>query len=129
MKLLTIADTGMNVSEIALGCMRIAKLSDVEIDTLVRTALDGGINFFDHADIYGGGQAEARFAEALDWRGGLREKLFLQTKCGIRKGMLDVSKGTNHDERTVYGQRHPSRLSAAYRDQHQCRASGIAQGD
>ncbi len=92
MKFLNIADTGMHVSEIALGCMRIAKLSDAEIDTLVRTGLDSGINFFDHADIYGGGQAEARFAEALDWRGGLREKLFLQTKCGIRKGMFDFSK-------------------------------------
>jgi predicted oxidoreductase len=92
MKYLNIANTGMQASEIALGCMRIAKMSDKEIDTLVQTALDNGINFFDHADIYGGGKAESRFAEALDWSSDLRERIILQTKCGIRKGMFDFSK-------------------------------------
>lgn len=92
MKHIEIADSGMKVSEIALGCMRIAKMSDKEISTLVHTAIECGINFFDHADIYGGGQSEARFAEALDWSGGLREKIYIQSKCGIRKGMFDFSK-------------------------------------
>ena len=92
MKYLDIADTEMKASEIALGCMRIAQMPDQEISTLVHTAIDNGINFFDHADIYGGGQAEARFAEALDWKSGLRETIILQTKCGIRNGMFDFSK-------------------------------------
>ena len=92
MKYIDIANSGMNVSEIALGCMRISKMSDEEIRTLVDTALESGINFFDHADIYGGGNAESRFAEAVDWSGRLREKIFIQSKCGIRKGMFDFSK-------------------------------------
>lgn len=92
MKYLEIANTDIKASEIALGCMRIAKLTNQEISTLVHTAIDHGINFFDHADVYGGGQAEARFAEALDWSSNLREKIILQTKCGIRKGMFDFSK-------------------------------------
>ncbi len=48
--------------------MRIAEKSDDEIRTLVRTARDAGIDFFDHADIYGGElhRCEERFAEALD---------------------------------------------------------------
>jgi len=92
MKRLQIANTALQVPEIALGCMRIAKMSNTEIRTLVHTAIDAGITFFDHADVYGGGQAEARFAEALDWGNGLREKIMLQTKCGIRKGMFDFSR-------------------------------------
>ncbi len=92
MNYLQIAHTGIEASEIALGCMRIAGLTKKEVSTLVHTAIDQGINFFDHADIYGGGQAEARFAEALDGRSNLREKILLQTKCGIRKGMFDFSK-------------------------------------
>ena len=50
------------------------------------------MNFFDHADVYGGGQSEAKFAEALDMTPRLRETMLLQTKCGIRKGAFDFSK-------------------------------------
>ena len=46
------------VSCIGIGCMRIAGMYGKDVDTLVKTALDEGINFFDHADIYGGGQSE-----------------------------------------------------------------------
>jgi predicted oxidoreductase len=92
MKYLTIAHSNLIVSEIALGCMRISKMTDHEISSLVHTALDEGINFFDHADIYGGGKSEERFSEALDMNPTLREKLILQSKCGIRKGAFDFSK-------------------------------------
>ncbi len=92
MKNIKIPNSDLNVSEIALGCMRISKMSDKEISTLIHTALDEGINFFDHADIYGGGKSEARFSEALDMNPGLREKMILQTKCGIRQGSFDFSK-------------------------------------
>ena len=67
-------------------------MSDKEISTLIHTSLDEGINFFDHADIYGGGKSEARFSEALDMNPSLREKMILQTKCGIRQGSFDFSK-------------------------------------
>ena len=52
---------------------------------MIKTALDCGINFFDHADIYGDGQAEVDFAQAIKDTHIPREKLIVQTKCGIRK--------------------------------------------
>ena len=92
MKYIKVPNTDMNASEISLGCMRIARMTDQEISTLVHTALDEGINFFDHADVYGGGKSEEKFSEALDMNSGLREKMILQSKCGIRKGSFDFSK-------------------------------------
>ena len=92
MKTIHIADTDLNVSEISLGCMRIAGMTNPEISHLIHTALDEGVTFFDHADIYSDGQSEARFAEALDMNASMREKMMLQSKCGIRKGMFDFSK-------------------------------------
>jgi predicted oxidoreductase len=87
-----IAKCDLDASEISLGCMRIADLTNQEIATLIHTALDEGINFFDHADIYGGGQSESKFAEALNMTSSLREKMILQSKCGIRQGSFDFSK-------------------------------------
>jgi predicted oxidoreductase len=87
-----IAKCDLDASEISLGCMRIADLTNREIATLIHTALDEGINFFDHADIYGGGQSESKFAEALNMTSSLREKMILQSKCGIRQGSFDFSK-------------------------------------
>lgn len=92
MKYIKIPNSSMNASEISLGCMRISGMTNQDISTLVHTALDEGINFFDHADIYGGGKSEEKFSEALDMNPGLREKMLLQTKCGIRKGCFDFSK-------------------------------------
>lgn len=92
MKRIKVANSDLNVSEISLGCMRIADMSHQEIATLIHTALDEGIDFFDHADIYGGGQSEEKFSAALDMNPALRERMVLQTKCGIRKGSFDFSK-------------------------------------
>jgi predicted oxidoreductase len=92
MKMLKIAHTDLNVPEIALGCMRIADMSDADIQRLIGTAMDAGVNFFDHADIYADGQAEARFAQALGMNPRVRETMILQTKCGIRRGFFDFSK-------------------------------------
>ena len=50
----------------------------------VQAALDAGITLFDHADIYRSGKAEAVFGEVLAATPGLRERIRLQTKCGIR---------------------------------------------
>ena len=92
MKYIKIANSDINASEISLGCMRISNMPNQEISTLIHTALDEGINFFDHADVYGDGKSEEKFSEALYMNPGLREKVILQTKCGIRKDSFDFSK-------------------------------------
>lgn len=92
MKNVPLAHCDLQASEIALGCMRIHGMSDAEISGLIHTALDAGINFFDHADVYGGGRSESRFAEALGMNAGLRDRMILQTKVGIRDGQFDFSK-------------------------------------
>ncbi len=92
MKSVKLTNCDLDASEISLGCMRISEMTNQEISTLIHTALDEGINFFDHADIYGGGKSEAKFAEALGMTPQLREKMLIQTKCGIRKGSFDFSK-------------------------------------
>lgn len=93
MKQIKIANSDLNASEISLGCMRISDMTNQEISNLIHTALDEGINFFDHADIYGGGKSESKFSEALDMNPRLREQMILQTKCGIiRQGYYDFSK-------------------------------------
>ena len=92
MRNLKLPNNEMNASELSLGCMRISKLTNQEISTLIHTALDEGINFFDHADVYGGGKCEEKFSEALDMNSSLRDKMLLQTKVGIRQGSFDFSK-------------------------------------
>ena len=92
MNTIKIARSDLDASEIALGCMRIASLSNQDIATLIHTALDAGITFFDHADVYGGGKSEEKFAEALDMTPRLRDTMILQSKVGIRKGSFDFSK-------------------------------------
>jgi len=92
MNTIKIARSNLDASEIALGCMRIARLSNQDIATLIHTALDAGITFFDHADVYGGGKSEEKFAEALDMTPRLRDTMILQSKVGIRKGSFDFSK-------------------------------------
>lgn len=80
-----------DVSKIGIGCMRIADMSTQAVDALVRTALDEGINFFDHADIYGGGKSEEVFGALLAADPGLRDKMFIQSKCAIHDGLYDFS--------------------------------------
>jgi predicted oxidoreductase len=92
MKHIKIVNCDLDASEISLGCMRISDLTNHEISILIHTALDEGINFFDHADVYGGGKCEEKFSEALNMNPSLREKMILQTKCGIRQGSFDFSK-------------------------------------
>lgn len=86
MKYYHISGTELEVSSVIMGCMRIFSLTAKEVETLARTAMDQGVNFFDHADIYGGGHCEALFGEALELSGSLREKMLIQSKCGIRHG-------------------------------------------
>lgn len=92
MKNVNIGNGAINASEIALGCMRMDGLSLNKVSTLINTALEAGINYFDHADIYGEGNSESIFADAINMNSNIREKFILQTKCGIRKGYFDFSK-------------------------------------
>lgn len=82
----------INSSAVVMGCMRIGNKSVNEVEKLVFTALENGINFFDHADIYANGESERLFGEVLKLHSDLREKIYIQSKCGIRQGMYDFSK-------------------------------------
>jgi len=92
MNYLTLANGAIVASDISLGCMRINALDAAQAERLVKTAIDCGINFFDHADIYGGGKSEEVFAAAAALTPATRETLYLQSKCGIRGGFFDFSK-------------------------------------
>lgn len=79
------------VSAIAMGCMRLTDAKDAP-ERVIETALDLGIDFFDHADIYGGGRCEELFGTWLAAHPSVRERITIQTKCGIRSGCYDFSK-------------------------------------
>lgn len=91
-KTLTPARTDLRASNVVLGLMRISSLDDDQIRELVSTARDEGINFFDHADIYGGDHGcERRFGDAITFSGSDREQVIIQSKVGIRPGYFDFS--------------------------------------
>jgi predicted oxidoreductase len=93
MRTINLGLSGLRTPVIAVGCMRIDGIDKSEAEVFVKTALDLGANFFDHADVYGGGTCESIFAEAIGMTSAVRERIFLQTKCGIRPGVaFDFSK-------------------------------------
>lgn len=102
----------IKASSIALGCMRISDKPIKQVEELIDTALGEGINFFDHADIYGGGKSEEVFGKVLKKKKDLREKIIIQTKCGIRNGYYDFSK--EHILKSVEGSL--KRLGTGYID-------------
>lgn len=77
---------GITHPAVVQGCMRIGGLSETELLNLIETDISLGINFFDHADIYGGGVCEELFGRVLKNNPALREKIILQSKCGIITG-------------------------------------------
>jgi predicted oxidoreductase len=93
MKTYSIANTPLNVTRIAYGCMGIGggwapgpltERTRKDALAAVSAALDEGIDFFDHADMYGRGRCEEAFSGIWQERPGLRSQVVLQTKCGIR---------------------------------------------
>ena len=93
MKTYRIAQTPFEVTRIAYGCMGIgggwdpgplAAQTRVAGLASVKAALDVGINFFDHADIYARGRCEEAFSGIWKEVPGLRSRIVIQTKCGIR---------------------------------------------
>lgn len=93
MKYYQLPQSDLDTSQIALGCMRITERTQSEIDSLIRGALDLGVNFFDHADIYAGGESENVFGNVIQRETSLREKMLIQSKCSIIPGVCyDMSK-------------------------------------
>ena len=92
MKKIKLGTSSLEVPVVAVGCMRIHSLDKQGAERFVRTSMEQGANFFDHADIYGGGTCEEMFADAVGMNPGIRDGMILQSKCGIRKGMFDFSK-------------------------------------
>ncbi|WP_277053604.1 aldo/keto reductase [Pseudoalteromonas marina] len=82
-----------NVSKLVFGCMGlgggwnkdpITSTHLKQTHECIDNAIEGGINFFDHADIYTFGKAEQVFGQALSERPELREHIYIQSKCGIK---------------------------------------------
>ena len=93
MKTYKLANTDLEVSRIAYGCMALggswdnAPYRDDEVKRAIRlvaAAVETGVNFFDHADIYARGKSERIFSEVLRAVPGLRQRMVIQSKCGIR---------------------------------------------
>ena len=78
-------------SAVAMGCMRLDGAQESP-DRVIGTALELGIDCFDHADIYGGGRCEEIFGEWMAAHPAVRDRIVIQTKCAIRRGCYDFSK-------------------------------------
>ncbi|MEM1502665.1 aldo/keto reductase [Domibacillus sp. 8LH] len=92
MKTLPIQKHGVNASRLVLGCMgfgggwsrdAITEEQVKQAHEAVDAALESGINFFDHADIYAYGKAEEVFGRVLKERPSLRDNILIQSKTGI----------------------------------------------
>jgi predicted oxidoreductase len=92
MKKVNIGSGALMASEISLGCWRLRDVDPKNVPALLSAALEEGIDFFDHADIYGEGRSEELFAQGFAELKVPREQILLQSKCGIRDGYFDFSK-------------------------------------
>lgn len=93
MEKIAIGQSELTGSRISLGLMRMNALSNEEAKTVIQTAIESGIDYFDHADIYGKGESETIFGQAFKDLEIPRESVKLQTKTGIVPGkMFDFSK-------------------------------------
>ena len=92
MNKIRLGKSNLYVPRIAIGCMRIMDRGEENARKLIELALERGFNFFDHADIYGGGGCEELFAKAYGMTPARREKIILQSKCAITSGRYDFSK-------------------------------------
>ena len=102
MQYAVLGNTGLAVSRLAFGAMTftqgnkdigaIYKVGEKLADELVGQALDAGVNFFDTADAYAGGESEMLLGRALKSR---RDQVVIATKVGFRKGDGLVQAGLN----------------------------------
>lgn len=87
MEYVSLGNTGLRVSRVCLGMMSYGKhesrewaLDESEAEPIVRRAVEGGITFFDTADVYNGGQSEVVTGRVLQRLFGMREEYVLATK-------------------------------------------------
>ena len=94
MRIVQFGQSSLKTSRLAYGCWRLAGTWDSSSVTpkdraqgvrALLTAFDAGFTLFDHADIYCDGISEEIFGEALHQNAGMRERIVIATKCGIRK--------------------------------------------
>ena len=94
MKVATLGRSSLVCSRLAYGCWRIAGTWEPSEVTPERelngrraiiTAYEAGYTLFDHADIYCQGAAERIFGQVLQEVGGMRERIRVASKCGIRR--------------------------------------------
>ncbi|MFW6597682.1 aldo/keto reductase [Propionibacteriaceae bacterium Y2011] len=99
MKSFPIAHTDITAPAVVLGLMRIPDKTDEEIRELVTVARDLGVDFIDHADVYGHElhHCERRFADAMQLTPSQRDELTLQTKVGIVKSPEGLSYDFSYD--------------------------------
>ncbi|MFC6259408.1 aldo/keto reductase [Levilactobacillus fujinensis] len=100
MKQLRLGGTDWQASAVALGIMRMATLSVADAAKALQAAHEAGITYIDSADIYGDGQSERVFKDALKESGLNRADFYIQSKGGI---VLDPAR--SHDG-LVFGQRY-----------------------
>ncbi|WP_045117351.1 aldo/keto reductase [Plesiocystis pacifica] len=106
MKYRFLGNTGLRVSELCMGAMTFGKgfygIGELEQEgstKLVKRALDGGINFFDTADIYCRGQSEQLLGQAFKDLGVHRDELVIATK--VRGPMSDAAASGTGDMNNV----------------------------
>jgi aryl-alcohol dehydrogenase-like predicted oxidoreductase len=103
MKYTRLGNTGLIVSRLAFGAMTFGtdagamgsvwKVHEADATALVHRALDAGINFFDTADMYAGGQSETILGRALGKR---RQDVVVSTKIGFRSGDAILRAGLSY---------------------------------
>src|SRR5437870_2826616 len=91
MEYVNLGNTGLRVSRVCLGMMSYGKhesrpwaLDEAAAEPIVRRAVEGGIIFFDTADVYNGGQSEVVTGRVLKRLFGMREEYVLATKVNGR---------------------------------------------
>jgi aryl-alcohol dehydrogenase-like predicted oxidoreductase len=112
MKYRELGRTGWKVSEISFGAWAIGgtwgNVEDKESLAALHAALDGGVNFFDTADVYGDGHSERLLAKLRKER---REKFYIATKAG-RRLEKQTPEGYNRKNLTAFVNRSLKNLKA-----------------
>lgn len=100
MRMTRLGTSELEVSRLAYGCMRISDDRD-RGKRAIHAAVDAGYTLFDHADIYGGGDSETLFGEVLHDSPALRDRIVIQSKCGIRTAGANGPKRYDFSKRYV----------------------------
>ncbi len=113
--------TGLIVSRLSFGAMTfgtgdwpgVDKVDENNAKVLVERALDGGVNFFDTADVYSGGQSEIMLGKALHAR---RHEVVISTKAGFRAGKALIQSGLSRQHLIAQCEASLKRLDTDYLD-------------